>query len=387
VNVPSKGYDTAVRPRPSFEIGDPVPYFSCRTTGRSAFHIDTVAGRYIVLTFFGSSSLEKSRGVLRHVTTELSRYFDDENASFFGVSIDRQDQTKLGIGLVLAGIRYFWDFDYQVSALYGALDAGQAARAGQVSYRPFTLVLDPSLRVLAVVPMEDAETHNAALGRILAGLPPVALHAGVAIPAPVLVVPRVFEPEFCRTLIGLYQRNGGTESGVMRERDGNTVGIIDHTFKRRQDFLFTDQAAFAPLRDAIHARFVRRLIPEVEKAFAFRITRMERYLVCCYQGNEGGFFSPHRDNNTKGTAHRRFACTLNLNAEEYDGGDLRFPEFGPQTYRAPTGGAVVFSCSLLHEATRVARGTRYVFLPFFYDEQTAQTRADNEKFIVWDGQA
>ena len=113
---------------------------------------------------------------------------------------------------------------------------------------------------------------------------------------------------------------------------------------------------------------------------------MERYLVCRYQGSEGGFFSPHRDNNTKGTAHRRFACTLNLNADEYEGGELRFPEFGLQTYRAPTGGAMVFSCSLLHEATRVTRGTRYAFLPFFYDERTAQTRANNEKFIVWERQ-
>jgi predicted 2-oxoglutarate/Fe(II)-dependent dioxygenase YbiX/peroxiredoxin len=380
------GGDMSIRPRPSFEIGDPAPYFACRTTGRSAFHIDTAAGRYIVLTFFGSSALEKSRRVLRFVTTELSHYFDDAIASFFGISIDRQDETRLGIGLVLTGIRYFWDFDYQASALYGALDPKQAAGAGQVSYRPFTLVLDPSLRVLAVVPMEDAETHNAALGRILADLPPVGLHAGVVTPAPVLVVPRVFEPAFCRTLIALYQQNGGEESGVMRERDGNTVGVIDHAFKRRQDFLFTDQPGFEGLREAIHARFVRRLIPEVEKAFAFRITRMERYLVCCYQGKEGGFFSPHRDNNTKGTAHRRFACTLNLNADEYEGGELRFPEFGLQTYRAPTGGAMVFSCSLLHEATRVTRGTRYAFLPFFYDERTAQTRANNEKFIVWERQ-
>jgi hypothetical protein len=305
---------------------------------------------------------------------------------FFGVSIDRQDETKLGIGVVLNGIRYFWDFDFQVSALFGALDPAQAAGAGQVSYRPFTLVLDPALRVLAVVPLHDAETHNTALDAVLAALPPVPLHSGMLIPAPVLVVPRVFEPAFCRELIGLYQRHGGTESGVMRERDGNTVGMIDHAFKRRQDFLFTGAAAFGPLRDAIHARFVRRLVPEVEKALSFRITRMERYLVCRYQGSDGGFFSPHRDNNTKGTAHRRFACTLNLNVEDYEGGDLRFPEFGPQTYRAPTGGAVVFSCSLLHEVLPVTRGTRYVFLPFFYDEQTVRTRAENEKFIVREGQ-
>ncbi len=29
---------------------------------------------------------------------------------------------------------------------------------------------------------------------------------------------------------------------------------------------------------------------------------------------------------------------------------------------------MVFSCSLLHEATRITGGTRYAFLPFFFDE-------------------
>ena len=66
--------------------------------------------------------------------------------------------------------------------------------------------------------------------------------------------------------------------------------------------------------------------------------------------------------------------TINLNAGDYDGGDLRFPEYGPRTYRAPTGGAIVFSCSLLHEATPVTRGTRYAFLPFLYDDAAARLR-------------
>jgi predicted 2-oxoglutarate/Fe(II)-dependent dioxygenase YbiX len=92
-------------------------------------------------------------------------------------------------------------------------------------------------------------------------------------------------------------------------------------------------------------------------------------------------FRPHRDNTTKGTAHRRFACTINLNAEDYDGGNLRFPEFGPNEYRAPTGGAVVFSCSLLHEARPVTRGRRYAFLPFFYDDAGARIREANLAFV------
>ena len=81
------------------------------------------------------------------------------------------------------------------------------------------------------------------------------------------------------------------------------------------------------------------------------------------------------------TAHRRFAVTMNLNAEEFEGGNLRFPEFGPQIYRAPTGGAVVFSCALLHEALPVTQGTRYAFLPFLYDEAAAAIREANNPHL------
>ena len=108
---------------------------------------------------------------------------------------------------------------------------------------------------------------------------------------------------------------------------------------------------------------------------------MERLLVGCYEAEMGGHFRAHRDNTTKGTAHRRFAVTINLNADDYEGGDLCFPEFGPRTYRAPTGGAIVFSCALLHQAMPVTRGRRFAFLPFLYDEETALLRERNAGFL------
>jgi predicted 2-oxoglutarate/Fe(II)-dependent dioxygenase YbiX len=103
--------------------------------------------------------------------------------------------------------------------------------------------------------------------------------------------------------------------------------------------------------------------------------------VACYSAEEGGHFRAHRDNTTKGTAHRRFAVSLHLNTGEYDGGYLCFPEFGPQVYIAPVGGAVVFSCSLLHEALPVTSGRRFMFLPFLYDEEAARIREQNLGFI------
>ena len=133
----------------------------------------------------------------------------------------------------------------------------------------------------------------------------------------------------------------------------------------------------------MRGRLNRFLKPQILKAFQFEVTRVERWLIACYDGDaeDGGHFRAHRDNTTKGTAHRKFACTINLNAEDYEGGDLRFPEFGQRSYRAPTGGAVIFSCSLLHEALRVTRGKRYAFLPFFYDEAGARVREANTAFV------
>ena len=210
-------------------------------------------------------------------------------------------------------------------------------------------------------------------------LPPVNDYAGAELYAPVLILPRVLEPELCQQLIGIYEAEGGLPSGVMRDVDGRTVGVLDD-FKRRHDVLLRDPA----IQKELMARIRSRLAPAIQQVYQFAATRLERYLVACYDAADGGYFRPHRDNETLGTAHRRFAVSINLNAEEFEGGDLRFPEFGRKTYRPPTGGAVVFSCSLLHEATPVTRGRRYALLPFLYDE-AGQAIRDRNKGALMEG--
>ena len=191
--------------------------------------------------------------------------------------------------------------------------------------------------------------------------------------APVLILPRVLEPELCQTLIDYYQSGAPTESGFAMEVDGQTVTRLNPTLKRRTDVTIEDPA----LIEAVRTRLETRLFPMVERAFGWRATRIERYLICCYAAEDQGFFFPHRDDATAGTAHRKFAVTLNLNAEDYAGGDLRFLEFGHRTYRPPTGGAAVFACGLLHEATPVTRGVRYAVVPFLYDEAGERLRRAN----------
>ena len=214
------------------------------------------------------------------------------------------------------------------------------------------------------------------LQSILSRIAPIE-HGQAQIQAPVLMIPRIFEPAFCRELIRYYNARGGGDSGYMRTRlDGTIEGVIDYSFKRRRDCLIEDEALAREARQRIE----QRLIPQIRKVFRFRVTRMERYLIACYDSKEGGYFRPHRDND--GNGHRQFAVTLNLNSEDYEGGDLKFPEYGQQVYRAPTGGACVFSCFLLHEATPVTRGTRYAFVPFLYDEESAKIREQNNARYV-----
>jgi predicted 2-oxoglutarate/Fe(II)-dependent dioxygenase YbiX len=219
--------------------------------------------------------------------------------------------------------------------------------------------------------------HVQQIADALRALPPLNDPSLAGVQAPILVVPRIFEPEFCRRLIEYYDARGGKESGFMREIGGKTVEVLDPSHKRRSDEEILDDA----LRRECMIRIYNRLVPEIEKTFQFRATRIERYIVACYTDQSAGHFRAHRDNTTKGTAHRRFAVSLNLNTGEYDGGRLWFPEFGRQRYLPPSGGAVVFSCSLLHEATPVTRGRRYAFLPFLYDDAAAKIREANLKFV------
>lgn len=234
------------------------------------------------------------------------------------------------------------------------------------------MLVDPTLRVLR----KAGAGHASSVLANVSSLPPPDLHTGAHTFAPVLAIPRIFEPEFCRSLIAAYDDMGGEPSGFMREIDGVTRLMSDVAHKRRSDVHLPD----GQLKDQARARIIRRLVPAIQKAFQFQATRMERYLVACYDAEAGGYFRPHRDNTTKGTAHRRFAVSINLNAD-FEGGDLRFPEYGSRTYRPTPGGAVVFSCSLLHEATPVTKGKRYAFLPFLYDEDAARIREENLAFL------
>ena len=354
--------------------GDPAPWFVQRSTSGERYHFDTAAGRWIVLCFFASAADPVSRAALGAIES-CRGMFDDDFASFFGVSIDPGDEAGARVAQSLPGVRVFWDFDARASAAYGVVPVGYRGGERVEAIRKW-VILDPMLRVHLVLPMAGADGGRGALAEALTRLPPVDRFTGAETHAPVLVLPQVFDPAFCARLMALYDAHGGEDSGFMRERDGRTVAVKDYGHKRRSDYLLEDQGLVDAARQAVR----RRIVPEIRKAHQFEVTRMERFLVGCYEASTSGHFRPHRDNTTKGTAHRRFAVSIGLN-EDYEGGELVFPEFGPRRYRSTTGTAIVFSCSLLHMVRPVTAGRRFVFLPFLYDDAAARQREANNAFL------
>jgi peroxiredoxin/predicted 2-oxoglutarate/Fe(II)-dependent dioxygenase YbiX len=356
--------------------GDHAPWFHARATTREKFTIDTVGGRYIVLCFFATADQHGKAAV--DVAFTHPELFDDKTASFFGVSIDPADEAQRRVVGQVPGFRFFWDFDGQISRLYGAIP-GDAVSGSNVSLRRIWVVLDPTLRVLTVIPLRPDGSDGNDLVAYMKSLPPPSMFAGFEVQAPVLVLANVFEAEFCEKLITLHEAQGNDETGFMREVDGKTVQIHDHAHKRRRDHIITDNEIMRYAQQ----RFHRTVVPELLKSYQYKATRMERYLVGCYRVEDGGHFVAHRDNTTKGTAHRRFAVSVNLNSD-FDGGEVSFPEYGPRGFKPPPGGAVVFSCSLLHAVSKVTRGRRYAFLPFLYDDEAAKIREANSKFLADD---
>jgi peroxiredoxin len=179
-----------------FQAGDLVPRFVCRSSNNALFHFDTAAGRYMVLSFLGSSKQPEIASVLQHINNHKSGRYNDVELCFFGVTTDPHDETQLRQRI--PGIRFFYDFDRAVSQQYGI--------ATEFSYQPVTFVLDPLLRVIAYIPIHSAAEHNQRLEETLDALPPLETYSGVRQHAPVLVLPRIFEPEFCRFLIDKYQQ-------------------------------------------------------------------------------------------------------------------------------------------------------------------------------------
>src|SRR6185503_10143863 len=88
--------------------GDPAPWFHQRSTSNPRYAFDTVAGRWVVMCFFGTARDEDGQRAIAAAIANR-RLFDDSKACFFGVSFDPEDEKEQRCTESLPGLRYFWD--------------------------------------------------------------------------------------------------------------------------------------------------------------------------------------------------------------------------------------------------------------------------------------
>ena len=282
-----------------------------------------------------------------------------------------------------------------------AATAGGPAELGALKGRlrlPFDVLLDASAELLNLFTRSAAGLDDGVIALIDQNRRIVSVHQGAgAVPTvlaemaalvaaprvlkldshpPVLVLPRVLDAEDCERLVDLWHRpvrlwrsDGLTNSGYANETGDFKVRI--ESYGRTDQYVVRD----AEMQSYIDRRVVRRVLPEIAKSFAVSPSYREDYRIACYDSAERGGLRGHRDNPTQDRRHRQFTISINLNAGEYEGGALRFREYGDQLYEVERGTAVVWSCSLLHEVTDVTRGRRFMLGTHIFSDLNAAKAA------------
>jgi len=340
-------------------LGDPVPWFSLPIPSGGSFDLQASAGRWVVLSFVGRLSDPRAMAEVAELA-RLSSSFGEDHLVIACVFMGPAENVDSLAAISNSTLSFLADQDGAISRLFGATEM------------PRTVILDPMLRAIADIAWDNPQGHANMVSTVVQGLPPVDDSAGVPMFAPALLVPRVFSFGICDFLTQFYETQGAVDSGFQFDVDGKTVTLSDWRLKRRSDV----PVGVPEVRELIRDHIVRRLVGPIERYFQFKVTRMDRYIVACYDSAVAAHFHRHRDNINAGAQHRRFALSINLN-KDFDGGDLVFPEFGRKTYRPSEGGALVFSCGALHQVTPVTRGKRYAFLAFMYGEEDVALREAN----------
>ncbi len=330
--------------------------------GKFSLEQSRFGGRLTVIFVCTSAEAPGAARELKRLAA-LAAQFNDLGCLMFAVSGDPV--------AVNAAAMQRLDLPFSILSDEG-FSCGRALGLGRAPAGPFaapsaeswcTLIVDPGRRVVKRIGAQGAADQALeALGECTqraALLTPVL----AAAQAPVLIVPDVLDKAHCQRLIAHWEAGERFEGGVASGEYGGNVPM--KKVKSREDVALPDRGAEA---QEILGMFRRRLFPEIKKAYGFQVTRSDTLRLGAYHAADGGHFLAHRDDTTPYSAHRRFAMSLALDNDAYEGGYVRFPEYGPQLFRAGTGAAVVFSVSMLHEVTLVTAGRRMILLAFFYGE-------------------
>lgn len=331
-------------------VGDIVPPVALDAPDGSpvALDGDTIAGNYILLILSNDPISEAARGILGQVGE-----MHDQIAAAGGMTylVVRRSPEDLSLPFPIVSDRTGLLFE-----AFGVTDSGVT-----------TLLIRPNHHVMAIFGA-DVEDHAAAAVAMIRHDAENRASREIARHPPVLIVPDVLSAEDCDHLISIFNFKGNVwvepSDGPQNMTDDYKMRIPDYGREDRIDHWIINPET----HEFVTGRLKSRLFPEIEKAFHYKITRVERYRIGNYKGERGGEAHGHRDNTEEQVAHRRFAASINLNSEQFEGGELRFPEYGGHLYRPETGAAIVFSSSMLHEPLHVTEGQRFVLLSFLFGD-------------------
>ena len=326
---------------PLLTAGDSIPAVHLRDQADEIIPIyhASIAGDRVVLFLCDDDHDAETLVEIRRYS-ELAEAFKRQNVQVFFVTSRTVDDNRAFAERLGLKFRILSDRKGKLLPAFGLKTGGKRPNCQHLS-----AVLRPNLRIAKI--LDGKSQADAAL----AGCEALASKDAAPVieaQAPVLIVDEIFPPKFCDFLIGIWQRGEKQKDQVTSEFGDRSDDVV----KRRTDHIIFETEV--SLR--IHDYFTRRLVGEMAKAFRFGVTDAEHYRIGCYDAESGGHFRRHRDRGAPELKDRQFALSLNLNTGDYEGGHLRFPEFGRQLYHPPLGGGVVFSCSLLHEALPVTQG-------------------------------
>jgi predicted 2-oxoglutarate/Fe(II)-dependent dioxygenase YbiX len=329
--------------------GDTLPFCSGMSHDQSFYSFEEQAGRPIVLILAGMASPAQLE--------PLTKAFLDRRAAFAAKGVDLRILVQIGapdwilagppegLGLVHCPDRAIFD----------------------LAEAPAVLVTDRGQRLIARLDVSDPDACAEAALRAA----PDHSQPDLAIPAPVLVRPHLFDPDLCRRLMERFE-DGDHVDGTVASMDpsGALYNKLDAGKKKRRDLVLDISE---PLQVEVAETLSARLVPFIAKAFHAEAAFIDRVVIARYD-DTGGYFHRHRDNASPHLAYRQFALSVNLNTGDYEGGALCFPEFNDVAYSPPAGAGIVFSASLLHEASPVTKGSRYVLLTFLHSAAAEQRR-------------
>lgn len=339
------------------EIGDPAaPFILPDSSGTQWSPLDNdIAGKPLLLLFH-APAVGQSAATFHDALRPFTAAFDEFqrlDCSLFGLTrseIAGDMQAAPGATDGQPAFPLLVDHKGDVFRAYG-----MDGMSGTVA-----ILLNANMKIAYIgggpVPPEPSRILDL-LRQIQRGRPPIPLSAH----PPVLLVPGALTGADCAALMQLWHQMDQEHGAVGHsDVDPKCVNFLQE-YGRVKQYLIEDPR----LQQALDAKLARRLMPEISKAFDTRVPQREAYALSCYDAADGGMLRPHRDCASKETQHRRFTLSVALN-DTFQGGALRFREYGEQTYNMPIGAAIIFSAAILHEVLPITTGRRFALVSHLY---------------------